>query len=153
MAYDVLVWTGGITGRDAVRDCALDKDDRNHRIHADCAFETTDDRVFAIGDCALIDQPGENPAPPTAEAAWEAADVAAENLARRIRGQPLTEWTYKSKGTAVSIGEQAVAHDVMYFPIETFGGLPAKTLKKGIAARWIFSVAGLRRAVSAWPDM
>jgi NADH dehydrogenase len=151
--YDVLVWTGGITGRDCVRDANLEKDDRNHRIHAEGDFQTTDERVFAIGDCALIDQPGDNPAPPTAQAAWQAAEVVGENIAREIRGQPLKTWTYKDKGTAISIGEKAIGHDVMGVPISTFGGFPAKVLKKGIAARWIADVAGIGRAVKAWPDM
>ncbi|MFC7020919.1 MULTISPECIES: NAD(P)/FAD-dependent oxidoreductase [Haloarcula] len=151
--YDVLVWTGGITGRDAVRDVDLDKDERNHRIHTESDFQTDDERVFAIGDCALIDQPGEQPAPPTAQAAWQAAEVAGENLARAVRGQPLTTWTHKDKGTVISVGEKAVAHDVMGLPISTFGGLPAKILKKGIAARWIADVTGIGRAAKAWPDM
>ncbi|WP_424004036.1 NAD(P)/FAD-dependent oxidoreductase [Haloarcula salina] len=151
--YDVLVWTGGITGRDCVADVDLDKDERNHRIHAEGTFQTDDERVFAIGDSALIDQPGDQPAPPTAQAAWQAAEVAGENLARAVRGQPLTTWTHKDKGTVVSVGEKAVAHDVMNIPVETFGGLPAKVLKKGIAARWIADVTGVGRAAKAWPDM
>jgi NADH dehydrogenase len=153
LAYDVLVWAGGITGREAVRDANVDKDDRSHRIYAERTFETTDDRVFAMGDSALIDQPGEEPAPPTAQAAWQAAEVAGTNLARRVNGQPLTEWTHKDKGTVVSIGEKAVAHDVLYVPLSTFGGTPAEILKKGIAARWIADIAGVRRAISAWSDM
>ncbi|WP_336003092.1 NAD(P)/FAD-dependent oxidoreductase [Halorientalis halophila] len=151
--YDVLLWTGGITGRDAVRDVDIEKDERNHRINTEMNFQTEDDRVFAIGDCALIDQPGENPAPPTAEAAWEAADHVGENIARAMRGQPLEDWTFKSKGTAISVGEDAVAHDVQFVPMETFGGFLARNLKKAIAARWIASITGPGRAAKAWPDM
>jgi len=153
MPYDVLIWTGGITGRDCVADVEIDKDERSHRLFAERTFETNDERVFALGDCALVDQPDENPAPPTAQAAWQAAEVAGENVARRVRGQPLTEWTHKDKGTVVSVGEEAVAHDVMYFPLTTFGGLPAKLLKKGIAARWIADIDGIGRAIDAWSDM
>jgi NADH dehydrogenase len=151
--YDVLLWTGGITGQDAVGDVDLEQDERNHRINTGMNFQTEDERVFAIGDCALIDQPGENPAPPTAEAAWEAADHVGENMARAMRGQPLEDWTFKSKGTAISVGEDAVAHDVMFMPMETFGGFLARNLKKAIAARWISSITGPGRAMKAWPDM
>jgi NADH dehydrogenase len=153
MSYDVLVWTGGITAQDAVRDADLEKDDRNYRIHADRTFETSDERVFAMGDCALVDQPGGQPAPPTAQAAWQAATVAGANLVRRLRGKSLETWTHDDKGTVVSIGESAVAHDVVGIPFSTFGGIPAKLLKKGIATRWIADVAGVRRALGAWPDM
>ncbi|WP_424019085.1 NAD(P)/FAD-dependent oxidoreductase [Halorientalis pallida] len=151
--YDVLLWTGGITGQDAVADVDLEQDERNHRINTGMNFQTEDERVFAIGDCALIDQPGENPAPPTAEAAWEAADHVGKNMARAMRGQPLDDWTFKSKGTAISVGEDAVAHDVMFMPMETFGGFLARNLKKAIAARWISSITGPGRAMKAWPDM
>ena len=151
--YDVLLWTGGITGRDAIRDVELEKDERNHRVNTESNFQTNNERVFAIGDAALIDQ-GDDPAPPTAQAAWQAAEVAGENIARAVRGQPLKTWAYDDKGTVISVGEDAVAHDVSVVPFaDTFGGFPARTLKKAIAARWISSVTGPGRALKAWPDM
>jgi NADH dehydrogenase len=152
--YDVLVWTGGITGQEAAEDCNVEKDERSHRLHAAQDFQTNDERVFALGDCALIDQPGEDPAPPTAQAAWQAAEVVGKNIARSIRGQPLQKWKYKDKGTVVSVGESAVAHDVYVVPFfDTFGGFPAKFLKKAIATRWIKDVDSTGRALSAWSDM
>lgn len=152
--YDVLVWTGGITGHDAVRDTNIEKDERSHRINAGQDFQTNDERVFAVGDCALIDQPTEDPAPPTAQAAWQAAEVAGRNITRAIRGQPLERWTFDDKGTVVSVGEASVAHDVYIVPfVDTFGGLPATLLKKAIAANWIRDVAGTGRALDAWSDM
>jgi NADH dehydrogenase len=152
--YDTLVWTGGITGHEAAETCDVDQDERSHRLHAGQTFQTEDERIFALGDCALVDQPGEDPAPPTAQAAWQAAEVVGKNIARSIRGQPLQKWTYKDKGTVVSVGESAVAHDVFIVPlVDTFGGFPAKFLKKAIAARWIKDVGGFGRALSAWPDM
>lgn len=152
--YDVLVWTGGITGRDAVAEADLAKNDRSNRLHAGQDFRTDDERVFAVGDCALIDQPGNDAAPPTAQAAWQAADVAGRNLVRAVRGQPLQQWTYDDKGTVVSVGEAAIAHGVSVVPlVDTFGGVFAETLKKAIAARWIADVAGTGRAIRAWSDM
>ena len=154
LSYDVLIWTGGITGQDAVRDADVDKDDRNYRLKSGRTFQTSDERVFAIGDAALIDQPGEEPAPPTAQAAWQAAEVVGENIARAMRGKPLKKWKYDNKGTVISVGEDAVAHNVSVVPfVDTFGGLPARTLKKAIAARWISDITGYKRALDAWPDM
>ncbi len=153
LEYDVLVWTGGITGREAIRDVDVEKNERNYRVNTGQTFQTSNERVFAIGDAALIEQ-SNDPAPPTAQAAWQAAEVAGVNIARAIRGQPLKEWNYDDKGTVVSVGESAVAHDVAMLPfVDTFGGFPARTLKKAIAARWIASIAGARRAAKAWPDM
>ena len=154
LAYDVLVWTGGITGREAVRRMNVDKHERNHRLKAGRTFQTEDERVFAIGDAALIDQDGDNYAPPTAQAAWQAAEVVGENIVRAIRNEPLKKWVFDDKGTVVSVGEDAVAHDVYVVPfVDTFGGIPARTLKKAIAARWIRTVSTAGRAASAWADM
>jgi len=152
--YDVLLWTGGITGQDAAETADVDKDERSNRIESASTFRTSNERVFALGDAALIDQPGrDNPAPPTAQAAWQAAEVAGENIAREIRGEPLTEWTHDDKGTLISVGSKAVAHDVKGLPIDTFGGPAAKALKKTVAARWINTVTGVGDAARAFPDM
>ncbi|MFT4884589.1 MAG: NADH dehydrogenase [Natronomonas sp.] len=152
--YDVLLWTGGITGQDAAETVDVDKDERSNRIEAASNFQTTDERIFALGDAALVDQPDQDdPAPPTAQAAWQAAEVAGENIARDIRGQPLKEWTYDDKGTLISVGSKAVAHNVKGLPVDTFGGPAAKALKKTVAARWIKKVNGFADAAKAFPDM
>ena len=152
-AYDVLVWTGGIAGHDELRDAEVRADERDFRFETDPTFRTSDERVFAVGDSARVEQP-DGHAPPTAQAAWQAAPVAARNVARAVRGADLDEWRYSHKGTVVSVGDDAVAHDIAGLPVvSTVGGLPARTLKKAIATRWIRSVAGLRRALAAWPRM
>jgi NADH dehydrogenase len=154
LEYDVLLWTGGITGHRAAATADVDKDERSNRIEARSNFRTSDERIFAIGDVALVEQAGsEQPAPPTAQAAWQAAEVAGENIARAVRGQPLKEWTYDDKGTLISVGEKAVAHDVKGLPVDTFGGPAAKALKKTVAARWIRKVNGFADAAKAFPDM
>jgi len=153
MPYDVLVWTGGITGREELENTDLDKDDRSRRVFADRDFQTSDDRVFAIGDTALIDQGEDDVAPPTAVAAWTAAEVAGENLVNAVQGRPLSQWTYEDKGTLISVGDEAVAHDIDALPFDTFGGIGAKLLKKGAAVRWIASVSSVSRGMDAWSDM
>ncbi|WP_323190218.1 FAD-dependent oxidoreductase [Halostella sp. PRR32] len=150
LSYDVFLWTGGITGRDALDGADLEKE--HNRVNADATFQTSDDRVFAIGDSAIIEQ-NDNPAPPTAQAAWQAAEVAGKNVARAIENRPMKRWTHKDKGTVISIGDKAVAHDVMGVPINTFGSFPAENLKKLIAARWIADITSWKRAMTAWSDL
>jgi NADH dehydrogenase len=150
LSYDVFLWTGGITGRNALNDADLEKE--HNRVNADATFQTSDDRVFAIGDSAIIEQ-NDSPAPPTAQAAWQAAEVAGKNVARTIDNQPLERWTHKDKGTVISIGDEAVAHDVMGVPVNTFGSFPAENLKKFIAARWIADITSWKRAMKAWSDL
>ena len=153
LAYDVLIWTGGITGQPEVEGVDVEKDERSHRVHAGSDFSTSDDRVFAIGDTALVEQGDDTVAPPTAQAAWQAAEVAGENLLRAANDEPLETWTYEDKGTLISIGDKAVAHDVEGLPFGTFGGFGAKFLKKAVATRWIASITSLGRGLHAWNDM
>jgi len=148
--YDVFVWTGGITGQDALDDAELD--DEHNRVTTESNFQTSEENVFAIGDSAIIDQ-GDNPAPPTAQAAWQAAEVVGENIARALNDQPLKTWTYDDKGTLISVGETAVAHDVDMVPFRTFNSSPAKFLKKATAARWIADMSSLPKALKAWDSL
>lgn len=149
LAYDVLVWTGGISGGD-VTGSHLER--LHHRIETDARFRTNDPRIFAVGDAAAIAQPDEV-APSTAQAAWQAAPVAAANVVAAARGEELHEWRYRDKGTLVSIGEAAVAHGVAGIPVKTFGSIPASTLKKAVAARWIGGITSWRRVVGLWSDL
>ncbi|MEF8818362.1 MAG: FAD-dependent oxidoreductase [Haloferacaceae archaeon] len=157
MPYDVLVWTGGITGQEAAANTPVEQDERSHRIEAATNFRTSDDRVFAVGDAALVDQ-DDDVAPPTAQAAWDAAEVAGKNLARAVRGRPLRTWHHVDKGTLVSVGHDAVAHQVDVPGLKailprTFGGPVARALKKAVACRWIADISTTRRALKAWSDM
>ena len=158
LAYDVLIWTGGITGHEEVHCVGVQQDDRSHRINADADFQTSDERVFALGDAALVDQGEDAVAPPTAQAAWQAAEVAGENVARAVEGRPLKTWRHDDKGTVVSVGDDAVAHGIKLpvigeFPVNVFGGPAARTLKKAIATRWIADISSPRDALDAWGSM
>ncbi|WP_373189490.1 NAD(P)/FAD-dependent oxidoreductase [Halolamina sp.] len=153
MSSDLLLWTGGITGQEELADADIDKDDRSNRVFAAQDFQTSDEQVFAIGDTALIDQGDDSVAPPTAQAAWQAAEVAGKNLLKAAQGQPLETWTHEDKGTLISIGDKAVAHDIDALPFGTFGGFGAKFLKKAVATRWIASITSVGRGLHAWDDM
>ncbi len=157
MDYDVLVWTGGITGRAAAAETEVGQDERSNRIETGTDFQTSNDRVLAVGDAALVDQ-DDDVAPPTAQAAWDAAEVAGENLARAVDGRPLRTWRHVDKGTLISVGHEAVAHEVKLPGIapllpRTFGGPAARALKKAVACRWIADISTPTRALRAWSDM
>lgn len=153
VSYDQLIWTGGIRGQDITNGDSIEVDEQNYRINVDKNLQTTDDRVFAAGDIAYIEQDGEV-VPPNAEAAWESGEALANNICSHINGNRLDSWSYNDKGTAVSVGDDAVAHDVYVVPLLTaFSGSMARSLKKAISARWIDYVSGKSDAMKAWSDM
>ena len=145
---DVIVWTGGITGPTVLTDGGLDG--MAGRLRTNAWLQTSDPRVFALGDAAIVDSAGE-PIPPTAQAAWQAAVVVATNITRSIQEGPLKRFGFESRGTLLSVGEAAIAHDVIHSPLRTITGVPAHLLKKGVAARWIAGISSWRRALDAWP--
>ena len=150
MAHDVLLWTGGITGPEALADVGIATD--GGRVPADTTFQTAADRVFAIGDAAAIEGGGTE-IPPTARAAWSAATVAADNVVRALEGRPLSRFAYRDRGTLLSVGDAAIAHDLPGVPVRTFGGPAARVLKKAAAARWIAHLTSVRPAAAAWPAL
>jgi NADH dehydrogenase len=150
MDYDTLVWTGGITGKDALGSTDLDQE--HGRLNTEATFETSNERIFAVGDCALIGQTGDSVVPPTAEAAWEGGRIAGMNLARATRDESPKPWSYTNEGMLVSVGNATIAHEVKWMPITTFGGPAARFFKKAITAKWISAIASWRRAAQAWPD-
>lgn len=170
LQYDVFVWAGGVQGDDALSDVDIEKD--HNRAYANSTFKTSDDRVLAIGDAALVEQDAEggplseqdaweavvhpdtdDVPPPTAEAAMEEGEHVGENVARMIAGGEPVHWSYINKGTLVSVGDRAVAHDVIGIPLNTFGGPGARMLKKAISARWIGKSYSWVAAARAWNDM
>ena len=170
MDFDVLIWAGGVSGQRALESADLPKD--HNRIYTGATLETDEDRVFALGDGALMGQNEEdsplseqaiweaivrpdasNQVPPTAEAAMEAGEIVGQNVTRKLKGEELINWTYTDKGTLVSIGDDAVAHGVLGVPVNTFSGSAARTIKKAVSARWFAKISGPGRVIRSWPDM
>jgi NADH dehydrogenase FAD-containing subunit len=134
--------------------CEELKSESTRFINAHVENLDQNERTIYLDDAALVDQPDqEEPAPPTAQAAWQAAKVAGANLARTVHNQSLKTWTYTDNGTVISIGDDAVAHGIKYAPVKTFEGTFAEYLKKAIAARWLFKISGPASVANAWSSM
>ena len=150
LPVDLLIWSGGITGNNI--DVTGDVDTTRNRLKAAPTLRTSDPRIFAFGDAAVIEQ-GDGIAPPTAQAAWQAAPTAAANIRATLADEPLSTWEFTDKGTLISIGDTAVAHGIDNFPVPTFGSYPAAFLKKAVAARWIADVDTWQRAAKMWRSL
>jgi NADH dehydrogenase len=78
--------------------------------------------AFAIGDmCALLDAGG-RPLPGLAPVAIQQGQAAAENLLRRLRGEPTRPFRYRDRGTMATIGRAAAVAVVGRLRLS---GLPA----------------------------
>jgi NADH dehydrogenase len=74
----------------------------------------TDDRIFAMGDCAFCLLPGEErPVPPRAQAAHQMADVVFANLSRIMTDKAPVDFVYKDHGSLVSLSRFSTVGSLM----------------------------------------
>lgn len=74
----------------------------------------SDERVFAIGDCAFCRLPGqERPVPPRAQAAHQMADACFRNLGKVMTGSKPRPFVYKDHGSLVSLSRFSTVGTLM----------------------------------------
>lgn len=139
---DVFVWTGGITGTEALGgDRPLVYDDLR-----------LDDRTFVVGDAArAVDADGE-PVPASASAAIREARTVAANVVRLVEHDlgaaegfrpRLEPYRFDVPGWIVSVGDGTVAQ----LGPEVVTGAPARAMKAAVGAGHLSSVGAVRNAV------
>ena len=75
---------------------------------------TTDDYIFAIGDCAYCVLPGEErPVPPRAQAAHQMASIVFTNLDRLMEGREVRPFVYRDHGSLVSLSRFSTVGSLM----------------------------------------
>ena len=138
---DLFVWTGGITGGDAM---AGDRP----VVRRDLRLT---DSTFVVGDAArIVDADGEA-VPASASAAIRAAKPAAENITKLVAWElaggegfepELVPFRFNVPGWIVSVGDSAVAQ----VGPEVVTGSAAKGLKASVGAGYLSSIRAVRKA-------
>ena len=134
---DITVWAAGIQGpRVLGATDGLERNRRGQLVVRPTLQTTLDDRVLALGDCAsCIPATGGRPVPPLAQAAQQQARLLARSLRGLGEGEPMREFTFRDRGSLVSLGRRdAVGR------IEAVEGRGAgRGLRLGgVAARWAY---------------
>jgi NADH:quinone reductase (non-electrogenic) len=75
--------------------------------------------VYLIGDASYVEENGA-PLPMVAPVAIQMAEVAAQNIVRTLRGQPLQAFRYRDQGTLATIGRNAAVADVFGLQLSGF---------------------------------
>lgn len=99
-----IIWTSGVqSNAECVLPCE-DLDERG-RVRVDEFLRMVgDERVFALGDCAIIADSGVGVTPQTAQAAVHEAKTVARNVKRAVWHKALVPYRYRSHGELVPIG-------------------------------------------------
>lgn len=103
-----LIWTGGVRPAPVVAESGIDVDHAGRAVTRP-TMETSQDGVFAIGDCAAIPDTADSsnrPFAPTAQNAVREARQLAANIVARIDGGPMAPFRYRPLGTLASIGRR-----------------------------------------------
>ena len=137
-----VIWTGGITGPEAMRR-------RRIPVRSDLRIGH---RAFALGDVAVVTDDHGTRVPPAAQTAVRQAPVAARNLVRLCTAERdsdlvfeprLTRYVHESPGWVVSIGDEAVAN----IGEEIIRGAAAKAVKESVNAGYLGSIGEIQRAL------
>lgn len=106
IAADIMLWAAGVKVPEFITGIEGLETNRINQILVRPTLQvSTDDAIFAIGDCAgcLL---GENRwAPPRAQTAHQMASLAGKNILRGLQGKPLLDFKYRDHGSLVSLSQ------------------------------------------------
>lgn len=128
---DIKVWAAGIKAPDWLKE--LDGLETNHinQLVVDNTLKTSDDAIFAMGDCVACVWEGHGSnVPPRAQSAHQQASTLAKSIVNRLKGGQLVKFTYYDYGSLVSLGKYTTVGNLMGSLMGTvsIGGFIAKVV-------------------------
>lgn len=117
---DIVVWGAGIGGHDVVATWGFEQGRGGRIVVGDDLRVPGQDRVFAIGDCAITP---DNPLPQVAQPAIQMGHRAAENILALEDGGAAAPFAYADRGSMATIGRSAAVVELPRGP--RLKGLPA----------------------------
>jgi NADH dehydrogenase, FAD-containing subunit len=111
---DLKVWAAGIKAPDWMKN--LDGLETNHinQLVVDQTLKTSDDDIFAVGDCAACAWVGHGGnVPPRAQAAHQQASTVAKTIINRLKGKSAVPFVYRDYGSLVSLGKFSTVGSLM----------------------------------------
>lgn len=128
---DLKVWAAGIKAPDWLQQLDGLETNRINQLVVDATLQTSDESIFAMGDCAAcswVGHPGEVNVPPRAQAAHQQASTLHKSLLRRLRGESLVPFVYYDYGSLVSLGKYTTVGNLMgsLMGTVTIGGFVAR---------------------------
>lgn len=108
---ETVIWTAGVWPHELPAMPSLPAE--RGRLLVNDYLQTEDPRILALGDMALMPSAESSKgAPLLAQAADQAAAVAAKNILSLIDGRPLVPFSFRSRGNLVSLGNWWAAGEV-----------------------------------------
>ena len=105
MMAGMLIWAGGTRANPLLARCKIPVD-RKGRVEVDAYFQVKgQERIFAIGDCALrMDDAAQMPVPALAQAAIAEAKLVARNITAALSSRPPVAYSLTKFPTVLPLG-------------------------------------------------
>lgn len=128
----MMVWSAGIKAPDFLATLGLETN-RINQVVVRSTLQTSDDSIFAFGDCAACPLPnGQALVPPRAQAAHQQASMLAKSMRNRLHGKPLPQYVYRDYGSLIALGRFSTVGNLM-------GGLTGGSVMiEGLLARFVY---------------
>ena len=111
---DLMVWAAGIKAPDWMRNLEGLETNAINQLIVDQTLRTSDEAIYAMGDCAACHWPGRTGnVPPRAQAAHQQASALAKTLINRLQGKPAVKFVYRDYGSLVSLGKYSTVGSLM----------------------------------------
>ena len=143
-----IIWTAGVRANPLAESVDADRArDGRVIVGADLALPRHPE-VFVVGDLASVTEPASRrPLPPNAQVAIQTGRAAAENVLRRVRGQPARAFRYRDYGDAVPIGSDKAVAVIGGVVLD---GLLAHLVRRGIYVRNLVGVKNRLGVLLDW---
>lgn len=127
------VWAAGIKAPDFLKTIeGLETNRINQVVVRQTLQTTTDDDIYAIGDCAACPWPEKNSTvPPRAQSAHQMASLVLKNIRRKLEGKPPLDYQYTDYGSLVALGKYSTVGSLM-------GNLLGTVMIEGLIARLVY---------------
>ena len=106
------VWAAGVKAPEFMKTLGLETN-RANQLVVNSSLQTTDDHIFALGDCCSVMHSDGKPVPPRAQAAHQQSTHLVKALRARHKGQTMPEFVYKDKGSLVSLSRYSTVGSLM----------------------------------------
>jgi NADH dehydrogenase len=112
---EMTIWAAGIKAPAFLSELEGLETNKGNQIRVRQTLQsTTDDNVFAFGDCAECPQPdSDQPVPPRAQSAHQQADTLFKSLCHRLDGKDLVPFVYNDHGSLINFSRYTTVGNLM----------------------------------------
>lgn len=150
IAADLKVWAAGIKAPDWLKELDGLETNALNQLVVDATLKTSDDSIFAIGDCAACAWPDhQRNVPPRAQAAHQQSSTLYKSILNRLRGKPPVPYQYRDYGSLVSLGKFSTVGNLMgnLIGTVTIGGFIARVVYLSLYKMHQIAIHGYYRTV------